>query len=376
MDKNRRKLLQAGLVGGTALVAGCVQPDNSVAECTPETRAKPAAMKILVLGGTGYIGPHMVREMLRRGHEVTLFNRGKRNADIFPDVETLVGDRDSQLDALRNRQWDAVVDNSGYVPRMVRESAELLRSAVPHYLFISSISAYANFNIELDENSPLGTMPDETVEEVTNETYGPMKVLCEKAVTDIYGEADTTILRPTYICGPGDHTDRFSYWAVRSARGGEMLWPGSPADALQIIDVRDLALFVVDCLEQKINGIYNTVTPRGGYTMGRMLEDSQAVAPSNVTPIWMDLDFINEHKLLETNSLPTWAPTDSEEGKWAYVSGERAVAAGMVNRPIRETIRDLLDWWKTLPEERTAKMRAGMTVEREAELIAAWKARS
>lgn len=375
MDKNRRRLIQAGLVGGTALAAGCVQSEKAATECPEVAKVKPEPMKILVLGGTGYIGPHMVRELLRRGHEVTLFNRGKRNADLFPDVETLVGDRDRQLEALRGRQWDAVVDNSGYVPRMVRESADLLKSAVPHYLFISSISAYAKFDQELDENSPLGTMPDETVEDVTGETYGPMKVLCEKAVTEVYGAANTTILRPTYICGPGDHTDRFSYWVVRASKGGEMLWPGSSTDALQIIDPRDLALFVADCLEQRINGIYNTVTPKGGYTMGRLLQDTQAVAPSAVTPIWMDLEFIEQNKLLESNSLPTWAPAGSEEGKWAYVSGERAVAAGMVNRPIRETIRDLLDWWKTLPEERTSTMRAGMTAEREAELIAAWKTR-
>ena len=375
MDEKRRRLLKAGLVGGTALAAGCVQPSDAVDECREEPKAKPESMKILVLGGTGFIGPHMVREMLRRGHEVTLFNRGKRNASLFPDVETLIGDRNSQLDALKGRQWDGVVDNSGYVPRMVRESASLLSSSVPHYLFISSISAYSRFDVELDENSPLGTMPDETVEEVTNETYGPMKALCEKAVSDVYGVEHTTVLRPTYICGPGDHTDRFSYWPLRASRGGEMLWPGTPADALQIIDVRDLALFVVDCIEQRINGIYNTVTPKGDYTMGRLLADSQAVSASEVTPIWMDLDFIEKHKLLETNGLPTWAPSTGEEAKWAYASGERAVEAGMVNRPIRETVRDLLDWWKTLPEERTSKMRAGLTAERESELIAGWKAR-
>lgn len=375
MDKQRRRIIQAGLVGGAAIAAGCKPGEVAEQECPAAPAAAHKPLKILILGGTGYIGPHMVREALRRGHEVTLFNRGRRASDLFPDLETRIGDRDGQLDSLQGGQWDAVVDNSGYVPRHVRDSASLLQPAAPYYLFISSISAYANFDVELDEDSPLATIEDETVEEITGETYGALKVLCEKAVSEVYGNDNCAILRPTYICGPGDTTDRFSYWPIRVSRGGEMLLPESPDSPLQIIDVRDLASFVVDCVEQRISGVYNTVTPKGEYTLGKAIADSQAVAGTQVDPIWMDLNFIAEHQLVEKGEIPTWAPSDSGESKWALVSGARAAAAGMETRPIRETIRGILDWWPTLPEERRSKMRAGMSPEREAELIVAWKAR-
>ena len=375
MDKQRRRIIQAGLVGGAAIAAGCAPGEVTEKECPAEPSAPQKPLKILILGGTGYIGPHMVREALRRGHQVTLFNRGRRAKDLFPDLETRIGDRDGQLDSLNGGQWDAVIDNSGYVPRHVRDSASLLKSAAPYYLFISSVSAYARFDVELDEDSPLATIEDETVEEITGETYGALKVLCEKAVAEVYGAENCSVLRPTYICGPGDTTDRFSYWPVRVSRGGEMLLPESPDSPIQIIDVRDLASFVVRCVERRTSGIYNTVTPRGEYTLGKVIDDSQAVSGTQISPVWMDLDFIAENQLVEKGEIPTWAPSTGPESKWALASGERAAAAGMETRPIRETIRGILDWWQTLPEERRSNMRAGMNPEREAELIAAWKAR-
>src|SRR5690606_15039019 len=257
MNKQRRRLLQASLLGSTAMIASGL-PQASAAAQPRGRESKP--LRILVLGGTGYIGPHMVREALRRGHEVSLFNRGKTDDDLFPDLETFIGDRNGQLGALEGHEWDAVIDNSGYVPRHVADSARMLADAASHYLFVSSISAYASFKVANDEDSPLATMPDESVEEVTNETYGPMKALCEKKAAQEFGKDRVTILRPTYICGPGDRTDRYTYWPVRTLRGGRMLWPGSPSDPIQIIDVRDLANFTVDCVEQRITGTYNTVT--------------------------------------------------------------------------------------------------------------------
>ena len=365
MNKQRRRLLQASLIGSTAmLTAGLPHPSAAM-----EPRGgKNQSLRILVLGGTGYIGPHMVREALRRGHDVSLFNRGRTDDDLFPDLQTFIGDRDNDLAALRGHKWDAVIDNSGYVPRHVADSARLLSDAASHYLFVSSISAYASFRVANHEGSPIATMPDESVEEVTNETYGPMKALCEKAAVKEFGEDRVTILRPTYICGPGDRTDRYTYWPVRTMRGGEMLWPGKPSDPIQIIDVRDLANFTIDCIEQRTTGTYNTVTPPGEFTIGDLLEDCSAVTGAEMTPVWVSADVLAKQEALRY--IPIWSPTDGEESKAALVSGERAFARGLKTRPTRETARDTIAWWKTLPADRTASLRAGLPPEKEAELLA------
>jgi len=341
-------------------------PQASAAAQPRGRESKP--LKILILGGTGYIGPHMVREALRRGHEVSLFNRGRTDDDMFPDLQTFIGDRNNNLDALKGHQWDAVIDNSGYVPRHVADSARLLSGAASHYLFVSSISAYASFRIANSEDSPLATMPDETVEEVTNETYGPMKALCEKMAAKEFGEDRLAILRPTYICGPGDRTDRYTYWPVRTMRGGDMLWPGRQSDPIQIIDVRDLANFTIDCAEQRTTGTYNTVTPPGEFTMGDLLQDCVAVTGAEMTPVWVTADILIKQDALQY--IPIWSPTEGEESKAALVSGARAFARGMKNRPTRETARDTIAWWKTLPADRTASLRAGLSPEKEAELLA------
>ena len=270
MNSTRRRFIKSGLLGSAAVATGCtteVSVDNDV-ESSPW---RP--LRILILGGTGFIGPHMVKEALRRGHEVELFNRGKTDSELFPDLKLYVGDRKNGLESLEGGQWDAVVDNSGYVPRYVEDSARLLAPAVSHYLFISTISVYGDFSQPIDENTAVGTLDDESIEEVTGETYGPLKALCEQRVVSEVGADRTTVLRPTYICGPGDRTDRYTYWPVRTMRGGEMLWPGTPSDDIQVIDVRDLANFTVDCLEQRISGTYNTVTPKGTFKMGALFED-------------------------------------------------------------------------------------------------------
>jgi 2'-hydroxyisoflavone reductase len=372
MNETRRRLMQAGVLGG-ALLAGGLSPAMAKQKANGGRRE---SMRILVLGGTGFIGPHMVREALQRGHEVSLFNRGRSNDELFPDLETYIGDRDNKLDALKGHKWDAVIDNSGYVPRHVADSARLLSDAANQYLFVSSISAYASFAVANHEDSPLGTMPDESVEEVTGETYGPMKALCEKRAAEEFGADRLTVLRPTYICGPGDHTDRYTYWPVRTQRGGDMLWPGNPSDPIQIIDVRDLAIFTIDCLEKEITGIYNTVTPPGEFTMGDLLEDCTAVTAAEMKPIWVGSAFVTEHKLTAGGDLPIWSQPDGDAGNVALASGKRAYARGLRNRPTRETARDTLSWWKTLPAERTATLRAGLTPEREAELLEKWREQS
>ncbi len=369
MNNDRRRFLKTSLLGGAVVAAGCTPG----ADRQQEVDAEPSApLKILILGGTGFIGPHMVREALRRGHEVSLFNRGRTNNELFPDLELLVGDRNGDLQALEGGKWDAVVDNSGYVPRYVEDSARLLASAVSHYLYISTISVYAVSPAPITEESPLATMEDETVEEVTGESYGPMKALCEQRVMAEVGADRTTILRPTYICGPGDRTDRYTYWPVRTMRGGEMLWPGTPEDDIQIIDVRDLANFTVDCLEEKNFGTFNAVRPMRSFTMGDLLEDSLAVTDADMTPIWADKDFILENEVAAGGGLPIWEHPDGEFAALSYVDGSRAAAAGLKNRPTRETARDTISWWKTLPADRTDKLRAGLGADKEADLLRRW----
>ena len=364
MATDRREFLKAGIVGGGAAAAGVGPLLAFAGDAQEQTRN----LDILVLGGTGFIGPHMVSEALRRGHNVTLFNRGRTNNEIFPDLETIKGDRDGGLDGLRGRQWDVVVDNSGYVPRHVADSARLLAPNVGQYLYISTIAVYADFAARNDEDAPLATIDDETIEEVNGTTYGPLKALCERRVVAEIDADDLTILRPTYIAGPGDHTDRFTWYPVRTRRGGDMLWPGSAAHDFQIIDVRDLANFTIRCVEQKIAGTYNTVTPIGECTFGGLLEDCQALTGESVTPVWIDDESIE--------ATDAWLPIHASKpgpGPAFAFPGERAVAAGMHTRPMRETVRDLLRWWDTLSDERIANARFRMTAEREAELIAAQK---
>jgi 2'-hydroxyisoflavone reductase len=371
MDNVRRRILKSSLLGGAAIAAGCTP---GISESGQERRksARSGPLRILILGGTGYIGPHMVREALRRGHTVELFNRGRTNSELFPDLKLYRGDRDEGLESLEGGRWDVVVDNSGYVPRHVKDSAQLLAGAVSHYLYISTISVYGDFSRPIDEETALATLEDESVEEVTNETYGPLKALCEQRVLAEMGAERTTIFRPTYICGPGDRTDRYTYWPVRTMRGGDMLWPGTPQDNIQIIDVRDLADFTIDCLEQRTAGIYNTVTPAGSLTMGGLAEDCLAVTAADMRPIWVDAGFLSENEA----ALPIWEDPAGEMGNLLTVDGTRAAAAGLRTRPSRETARDTVAWWRTLPAERTAAPRAGLSPDRETELLALWGGRN
>jgi 2'-hydroxyisoflavone reductase len=350
MKSNRREFIKAGALGAAALSTGVLTlPAPALAN------AGHTPLSILILGGTGFIGPHMVREALRRGHSVTLFNRGRTN----------------------NTLLDVVIDNSGYVPRHVRDSARLLAPNVSHYLFISTLSVYASFTEDSDENAPLATIADETVEQVTGETYGALKALCEKGAREEVGSDRTVVLRPTYICGPGDHTDRFTWWPVRTSKGGEMLWPGQPVDNIQIIDVRDLANFTVDCVERRVTGTFNTTTPEHTYTMGDLLRDVQAVTDTDVDEVWVDEAFALEASrnspVQNRGAFPVWHPQRGPDAMGAQFISQAARDAGMHNRPVRETARDLMSWWQTLPNERTWRMQAGLPVDYEAELIARWR---
>jgi 2'-hydroxyisoflavone reductase len=326
-------------------------------------------MRILIIGGTRFLGRHLVESALARNHEVTLFNRGKSNPDLFPQLETILGDREKDLEKLKGRIWDAVIDVAGYVPRIVRLSAEVLKENVSRYVFISSISVYENFRkVGIDESDPVGKIQDETIEEITGETYGPLKALCEQAVQDIFGGERALIIRPGLIIGPHDPTDRFTYWPMRVARGGDVLAPQKSEAAIQVIDVRDLSDFIIMLIEENASGVYNTTGPDYELTIGRLLEVSKEVSGSNAHFRWASVEFLNEHKVEPWSDMPAWVPDNEEDAGFSRVDVSKAIEAGLTFRPLEETVRDTLAWVQTRPSDH--EWRAGLTAEREAQVLA------
>ena len=313
MIHTRRHFLaaSAAAAGAVSLApAGVLAAWPSRAPAPHGPTLTPRPLKILFLGGTGFIGPHMVRYAMYRGHEVTLFNRGRTNPNLFPGVETLIGDRDGQLDALRGGTWDAVIDNSGYVPRHVRDSAELLSDSVGRYLFTSTGSVYNFDQDELTEDAELLPIEDPASEDV-NRYYGPLKVLCENAVTDIYEERGT-VVRLHVVAGPGDHTDRFTYWPVRIDHGGEIIAPGSQSTPVQFIDVRDLAEFMMLLLERDIGGTYNAAGPALDPTsMAEFLYGVRAITNSHLSFTWVDEQFLVDQ---EARFQLWYPPTEARFG--------------------------------------------------------------
>ncbi len=328
-------------------------------------------MRILIIGGTRFLGRHLVESALERSHKVTLFNRGKSNPGLFPQLETILGDREQDVDKLEGRIWDAVIDVAGYLPRIVRLSAEVLKENVARYVFISSVSVYDNFRqIGIDESYPVGKLQDETIEDITGETYGPLKALCEKVVQDIYGER-AIIVRPGLIVGPHDPTDRFTYWPVRIARGEDVLAPQKPEATIQVVDVRDLANFIIKLIQDNASGVYNATGPDYELTIGQLIDVSKQVSGSNATIHWASVDFLNQHKVEAWSDMPTWVPDDEEGVGFSRVDVSKAIEAGLRFRPLEETVRDTLAWAQTRPADH--EWRAGLTAEREAQVLAALK---
>ena len=329
-------------------------------------------MHILILGGTVFLGRHLTEAALAAGHTVTLFNRGQRNPELFPQVEKLRGNRDGDLEALRGRKWDAVIDPSGYVPRLVRASAELLANAVGHYTFISSLSVYADTTQpRVDEQSQVAAMPHglQDSEEITGESYGPLKVLSERAAEQCL-PGSTLIIRPGLIVGPHDPSNRFTYWPVRVSRGGEVLAPDQPGHAVQFIDVRDLSEWIIRLVEAKTIGTLNATGLGDPLTLGEVLEASRAVTGSDATFTWVPEAFLLEHKVTPYTEMPLWVP--SEEAGFGRFNIAQAKAAGLTFRPLADTIRDTLAWDSARPAD--AERRHGLKPEREAALLAAWHA--
>ncbi len=332
-------------------------------------------LSILMLGGTGFLGPHTVEAALKRGHKVTLFNRGKTRPGLFPDLEKLQGDREKDdLKALEGRKWDAVVDTSANVPRWVKKSAAVLGPNIGHYIYISSVSVYDDTSKPgMDETSAVGKIADETTEKITGESFGPLKALSEKAALEAM-PGKVAVVRPGLIVGPDDPTDRFTYWPVRVAKGGEVLAPGSPDDPIQLMDVRDLGAFLVRLIEDKTTGIFNALGPDKLLSMGQTLEACKKVAMSDASFTWCDADFLKKQGVHAWSDMPAWVPSTGDSAGFMKVSNARAIKAGLTFLPIADTAKTTLDWFRTLPEDRRAKLRAGITPEREAKVLAAWKA--
>lgn len=376
MSPSRRTFIRASLGAGAALSVGRIPAlEGSGGIGRLLVPPAPRALRVLILGGTGFIGPHQVRYALARGHSVTLFNRGSNPGMFGPSVEELVGDRVDDLEALRGGEWDVVVDNSARLPRWVRDSAQLLQGSVGRYLFVSSISVYARNDIPgadetaevqgFDQGDPL----DAT--ESTDANYGALKAAAEREALQAFpGRA--LIVRPGLIVGPGDDTDRFTYWPARVHLGGEVLAPGTRHDPVQFIDVRDLTHWMIRLLEEGVTGTFNATGPHYPMHFLQLLSGVRAVTPAPVRFTWVDRGFLETRGVRPWSDLPVWIPSEGGAAGFMRRDISRALAAGLTFRPLAETARDTLDWWLAESEGRRMNPSAGLSLESEQEILAAW----
>ena len=383
MATTRRDFIELSLLAGAAGVA--LNPRPAAAGEDVGRAGRP--LTILALGGTGLIGPPMVACAVARGHQVTLFNRGKTNTELFPSLERIIGDRNDNISALaaevaKGRRWDVVIDNTASIPRWVEESAGLLKGSADLYLYTSSISAYADSATPgADETAALGTISAEEVakvktnRDITGENYGPLKALCEKAAQEAFPER-CIVVRPGLIVGPGDSSDRFTYWPVRIHRGGEVLAPGNPADPVQFIDCRDLGEWYVRLVEARAVGVYNGVGPAAPMSIAEMLYGIRATTGGEVSFTWVDADFLKQHEVEEWGEMTVWVPPVGEYAGFSSASIARAKGAGLTFRPLATTAVDTLGYWSSLPEDRRAQPRAGLAPDKERAVLAAWHSRT
>jgi nucleoside-diphosphate-sugar epimerase len=322
-------------------------------------------VRILVLGGTQFVGRALVEAALSAGHELTLFHRGRTNAGLFPEVEHVLGDRDGGLAALSTGQWEVCVDVSGYLPRLVGDSAAALRDRVARYVYVSTISVYADLSVPRDENGPLATLEDEGTEEIDGGTYGALKALCEERVTAVFGER-ACIVRPGFVIGPYDHTGRFPWWAHRAARGGEMIVPASFARAFQAIDTRDLADFLLLAATAPLGGVFNATGPVPPVTMTGLVEEAARESGADLRVETVDDVFLAEQGV--ESALPLWPGVDPLWAAWAQADVSLAVAAGLRFRAVADTVAATLASTQVVPG-------IGLEPEREAAVLAAWHSR-
>jgi 2'-hydroxyisoflavone reductase len=377
MRTTRRNLLQLS----TAALLGLAARMQLSFAAGP-TKETPKPLHILILGGTGFIGPHQVRYALSRGHQITLFNRGRQPHEWPGAVEELIGDRNTgDLKALEGREWDVCIDNPTTLPFWVRDAGHILRGKVKHYLFISTISVYADNLKPADESAPVApyTGKDamaETIESLraNGELYGPLKALSEKEAEQQFA-GKTTIIRPGLIAGPGDETDRFTYWPVRLNRGGEVLAPGDGSDPVQIIDARDLAEWTIRMAEARVTGTFNATGPEHPLLTKAMLTGIAAAIHAAAKLVWVSTDFLESQKVQAWSDMPVWVPARGDSAGFAKRSIRKALKSGLTFRPLPTTASDTLAWFKEQPAERQAKLRAGLAPAREEEILSKWKSK-
>src|SRR5258706_3253359 len=385
MSTSRRTFLKLSAVAGGSVGLGLIPGASVFSEALNgtfgSTGKAPKSLRILMLGGTGFTGPHQVRYALGRGHKVTGFNRGKTHPGELPkEAEQLLGDRNGQLDALKGRKWDVVVDIPTTLPVWVRDAAQILKGNVDRYVFISTISVYSdNSKPGMDESGPLAEYKGADAMKETQATlgasryglYGPLKVLSEKEAEKWFpGKA--LVIRPGLIVGPGDETDRFTYWPVRLARGGEILAPGNPTDPVQFIDARDLAEWTIRMAEQGTTGTFNATGPKSTLTMAQMLDGIKKVTKTDAQFTWVDADFLAAQIVSAWSDMPVWVTPRGDEAGFSRISIKRALDKGLTFRSVPDTTQATLDWFRKQPAERQAKLRAGIKPEREVEVLAAW----
>ncbi|HEX6188239.1 MAG TPA: NAD-dependent epimerase/dehydratase family protein [Pyrinomonadaceae bacterium] len=384
MSTSRRKFLQLSALATGSVGLGFLSGNSDVMSAMGSIVKAPKPLRILILGGTGFTGPFQVKYALSRGHKVTVFNRGRTHPGILPkEAEQLIGDRNGQLDALKGRQWDVVIDVPTTLPVWVRDAAQVLKGNVDRYIFVSTISVYSDVSKPgADETAPLAKYTGVDAMKETSATlrasnfglYGPLKALSEaEAEKQFPGKA--LIVRPGLIVGPGDESDRFTYWPVRVERGGEVMAPGNPTDPVQFIDARDLAEWIIRMAEQGTTGIFNATGPKKKLGIGGMLDGIKKATKSNAQFTWVPADFLAEHKVRPWADMPVWIPPRGEQTGFAEISIKKALDKGLTFRTLPDTTQATLAWFKQQTAERQAKLRAGITAEKEKEVLAAWHAK-
>jgi 2'-hydroxyisoflavone reductase len=380
MSADRRDFLKTTAAAGAALTLGvrpatalAAPPASPVRERALAAAGSGRAIRILVLGGTGFIGPWQIRAALAAGHQVTMFNRGRTNPGMFPEVEKLRGDRNGDLQALEGREWDVVIDNATNRVDWVRMTADLLRDSVGLYYFVSSRAAYRDYRqVPMTADYPTwtfaeaGLSPDTPADELP---YGLGKAESERAVWEVFPNAGG-IFRPGLIVGPGDRTNRFTYWPVRIAQGGEVLAPGDGTDPVQIIDVRDLCEWMIRCAEAGTAGAFTVVGPANPRPMAELLYGIRAVTSAETTFTWVPTDFLLERDILPYREMPVWRPARGDDVGFARFDLSNEVAHGLTFRPLAVTTADTLEWQATRDDPGTFRL----SPDREAEVLAAWHA--
>ena len=380
MSVSRRRFLASSATVGGALTLGlpslarALAPEPGSASVVDEPRRTSAPLRILILGGTGFIGPNQVQYALDRGHSVALFNRGVTNSTLFPNVPRLIGDRNlpDGHKALGSGEWDVVIDNPTANPNWVRDAGRALEGRTKHYIFVSTISVFADLSVVVDENGPL--LPPADIDATFDpKSYGQNKVRSEMEARTQFGD-QLTIVRPGLIVGPGDLSDRFSYWPVRIDRGGEVLAPGTPNDPVQYVDAKDLSEWMIRLAENRTLGTFNASGPRMPTTVAEMLYGIKAVTTSGPQFTWVAADFLAANQVRAWSDMPVWVPPAGRTANFARVNCSKAHASGLTFRPLAETAAATLAWYKTRPAAEQEKARAGLAAERELAVLAAWHA--